>query len=116
MKSQFTRIASVITLATMTMGAIIMAPATFAQDAVATTDVKAAHQADRKLARDVRRALEKSRLEVDDVRILVKAGNVNLEGTVPDNDQIAKLSAVAKTVPGVMSIANNVTMREEGGR
>jgi hyperosmotically inducible periplasmic protein len=114
MKSQFTRIASIVAIATLAMGAITMAPTTFAQDAAATTDVKAAHKADRKLAHDVRRALEKASLDVDDVRILVKAGAVNLDGTVPDSEQLSKVPGIAAKVPGVMSVANNLTLREEG--
>jgi hyperosmotically inducible periplasmic protein len=113
MKLQFKRIISV-TVAMIAISGVTMVPPAFAQDAPAATNVKAAHKADRKLAHDVRRALEKASLDVDDVRILVKAGGVSLDGTVPDSDELSKVSVVAAKVPGVMSVANNLTLREEG--
>jgi hyperosmotically inducible periplasmic protein len=114
MKSQLKRIICVVTMATLAIGGVAMVPNAFAQDASAATDAKAAHKADRKLAHDVRRALEQASLDVDDVRILVKAGGVSLDGTVPDADQLSKVPVVAAKVPGVMSVANNLTLREEG--
>jgi hyperosmotically inducible periplasmic protein len=116
MKPQFKPIMNVVTSAAIAIGAIggvAMAPHAFAQDAAAT-DAKAAHKADRKLAHDVRKALEKANLDVDDVRILVKSGSVSLDGTVPDSDQLSKVSGIASQVPGVMAVANNLTLREEG--
>lgn len=113
MKPQLKHVISVVTVATLAIGGVTMAPNVFAQDS-ATTDVKAVHKADRRLAHDVRKALEQASLDVDDVRILVKAGNVSLDGTVPDSDQLSKVSGIAAKVPGVMAVANNLSLREVG--
>jgi hyperosmotically inducible periplasmic protein len=113
-KSQFKHVISAVTAVTLAVGTFAMVPKAFAQSAPATIDIKAAHKADRKLAHDVRRALEKASLDVDDVRILAKQGSVSLDGTMPDGDQLSKVSGVAAKVPGVMSVANNLTLREEG--
>lgn len=114
MNSMLNRGISILTAATIAIGALAAAPATFGQTTPAANDAKAQRQANRKLARDVRKALEKSQLNVDDVRILARSGVVTLEGTVPVGDDISQVPAIASKVPGVTSIANNVTIREEG--
>jgi len=104
----------IVMAATVAVSALAIAPVTFAQTTPAATDAKAQRQANRKLARDVRKALENASLNVDDVRILAKNGAVTLAGTVPEGDDIAQLPVVASKVAGVTSVANDVGVREEG--
>ncbi|WP_260854660.1 BON domain-containing protein [Paraburkholderia sp. BCC1884] len=108
------RAIGILTATTISIGAIVVAPVTFAQTTPAATDAKTQRQANRKLARDVRKALEKAQLNVDDIRILARSGVVTLDGTVPEGDDVSKVPAIASKVPGVTSIANNVGVREEG--
>jgi len=112
--SMLNRGIGIVIAATVAVSAIAVAPATFAQTTPAATDAKAQRQANRKLARDVRKALENASLNVDDVRILVKNGAVTLAGTVPEGDDIAQLPIIVSKVSGVTSVANDVGVREEG--
>ncbi|RFU47592.1 BON domain-containing protein [Paraburkholderia sp. DHOC27] len=99
-----------VSILSIALGGAVMAPVvSYAQDS-ATTQRKA----NRKLAHDVRRALEKAQLDVDDVRILAKSGVVTLDGTVPDSDQLTKAPEIAGKVSGVTSLSNNLSIREEG--
>jgi hyperosmotically inducible periplasmic protein len=100
-----------VTIAAVT---VAVPEASFAQTASTTNDAKTQRQANRKLARDVRRAFDKAQLDADDVRILAKGGVVTLAGTVPDGADISRLPTVAAKVPGVTSVANDVGVREEG--
>jgi osmotically-inducible protein OsmY len=107
------RAVGVVTVATMLLGGVAIAPAAYAQDDSGAS-VKLQKKANRKLAHDVRRALEKSQLDVDDVRILAKNGVVSLDGTVPDSGQLSKVPDIASKVPGVTSVSNNLSIHEEG--
>jgi hyperosmotically inducible periplasmic protein len=94
-----------------------------ASDAMATSDTavpalnaKAVKKADRKLARDVRRALSKARgFDGSNVFVRARSGAVTLTGTVLQNTQIAQATAVAKGVPGVKSVSNKITLTAQGG-
>jgi hyperosmotically inducible protein len=103
--TMLTRTLGVIATTMVVLGSVAEAPIAYAQDNSTATNAKLERKANRKLAHDVRRALDKARFEVDDVRILAKSGVVSLDGTVPD---------VAGEVPGVTSVSNNLTIREEG--
>jgi hyperosmotically inducible periplasmic protein len=108
------RVAGVVTVATIVLGGVAVAPNAYAQDDMAASSVKLQRKANRKLAHDVRRALEKAQFDVDDVRILAKSGVVSLDGTVPDSNQLSRVPDVAGKVPGVTSVSNNLSVREEG--
>jgi hyperosmotically inducible protein len=106
--SMLKRAVGVVTVATMLLGGVAIAPAAYAQDDSGAS-VKLQKKANRKLAHDVRRALEKSQLDVDDVRILAKNGVVSL-----DSGQLSKVPDIASKVPGVTSVSNNLSIHEEG--
>jgi hyperosmotically inducible periplasmic protein len=112
--SMLVRAIGILTATTISAASVMVVPVACAQTAAAATDTMTQPQKNRKLARDVRKALEKARLNVDDIRILARSGVVSLDGTVPDGDEIAKAPAVAAKVPGVTSVANNISVREEG--
>ncbi|MEX3943303.1 BON domain-containing protein [Paraburkholderia sp. BR10937] len=85
------------------------------QPSNATNTVKSEHAADRALARSVRKALDRQKgLDIDDVRILAKHGEIGLDGTVPDGSQLQTVSSVAASVPGVKAVHSYLSVREEG--
>jgi hyperosmotically inducible protein len=88
--------------------------ATFSASAQTSTDAKAERQANRALAHAVRKSLERAHLDVDDVRILAKNGAVSLDGTLADQDQLSRVPAAVKKVPGVTSLKNELTLQEVG--
>lgn len=83
-----------------------------ASNANAGTSAKTAKAANRKLRRDVLRALSRTQ-GLDSERILVRvAGSaVTLSGSVPVADQIQKAGEAAQRVPGVGSVSNRITTR-----
>lgn len=77
---------------------------------------KATKKADRKLGQDVRRALSKAQgFDVSNVFVRARGGAVVLTGTVPEGGQVAQAEEVAKTVPGVTSVTNKITIGTQGG-
>jgi hyperosmotically inducible protein len=112
--TMLTRTLGVIATTMVVLGSVAEAPIAYAQDNSTATNAKLERKANRKLAHDVRRALDKARFEVDDVRILAKSGVVSLDGTVPDSNELTAVPDVAGEVPGVTSVSNNLTIREEG--
>ncbi|NML34306.1 BON domain-containing protein [Paraburkholderia antibiotica] len=97
------------------------AQATDAQPAANTAAAPAANptatrQADRKLGRDVRRALARTpNFNVSNVFVRARGGAVTLSGSVPDGSMIQQAGDVAKTVPGVTSVANRLTLNAPAG-
>ncbi|MFC0398220.1 BON domain-containing protein [Paraburkholderia rhizosphaerae] len=86
--------------------------------AMTTSDAKAVKQANRRLGRDVRRALAKAQgFDVSNVFVRARDGNVTLTGTVPESGQIAQAATVAQGVNGVKSVTNKITLgiRRGGG-
>jgi hyperosmotically inducible protein len=104
--------------------AIAMPVAAYAQasDAMTSTDSgspanakKAASKADRALARAVRRALSKAQgFDVSNVFVRARSGAVTLSGTVYSGDQITQAETVARTVSGVNSVSNKLTLFHGG--
>ncbi|MGF6572893.1 BON domain-containing protein [Paraburkholderia fungorum] len=91
-----------------------MAPATTA--APATNPSTAMRTGDRKLGRDVRRALSRTQgFNVSNVFVRARAGVVTLTGTVPEGGQIQQAGDVAKGVAGVKSVNNRITLGVQGG-
>jgi hyperosmotically inducible periplasmic protein len=87
-------------------------PAARAQVQSARADLRAARQANRRLARKVRSALARDpNVAVARITVRAKDGAVTLEGTVPVRDQIDRAGEVAKGVAGVTSVTNSLTIR-----
>jgi hyperosmotically inducible protein len=74
-----------------------------------------ATQADKKLARDVRKALSRApNFNVSNVFVKTRAGVVTLSGSVPDGPQIEQAAEVAMSVPGVTSVSNHLSLYTRG--
>lgn len=69
----------------------------------------------RALARAVRRALARAQgFDVSGVFVRARGGAVTLSGTVRTSDQIAQAEQVARTVQGVNSVSNKLTLFHGG--
>ncbi|NKJ47770.1 phospholipid-binding protein [Burkholderia sp. SG-MS1] len=89
-------------------------PAATASPPAANT--KSTRQTDRKLGRDVRRALAKTPgFNVSNVFVRARGGAVTLTGSVPQGSQIQQAGDVAKGVPGVTSVTNRITLGVRSG-
>jgi hyperosmotically inducible protein len=75
---------------------------------------KAMRAANRKLERDVRRALIKAHVDIANLNVLVKGGSVTLAGSVPDGSQLNAAGDAAKTVAGVTDLNNRLSVRAIG--
>ncbi|MBN3858179.1 MULTISPECIES: BON domain-containing protein [unclassified Paraburkholderia] len=74
-----------------------------------------ATKADRALARAVRRALGKtSGFDVSGVFVRARDGAVTLSGTVRNGDQIRQAEDVTRSVQGVTSVMNRLTLFHGG--
>nr|WP_277185397.1 BON domain-containing protein [Caballeronia sp. BR00000012568055] len=108
------KLASLLILAALSAGST----ATFAQTADAsapTTASKKATPADRALGKSVRRALSKTQgFDVSGVFVRARGGVVTLSGSVKSGDQIAQAADVAKSVQGVTSVNNKLTLFHGG--
>jgi osmotically-inducible protein OsmY len=70
---------------------------------------------DKKLARDVRKALSKApNFNVSNVFVKARGGVVTLSGSVPDGPQIQQAAEVTQGVPGVTSVSNRLTIYTKG--
>jgi hyperosmotically inducible protein len=70
---------------------------------------------DRALAKAVRRALGKAQgVDVSNVFVRARSGAVTLSGSVRDSGQIHQAERVARTVPGVSSVSNKLTLFHGG--
>ncbi len=68
-----------------------------------------------RLEEAVQKAFDKQKhFDSSDVRILSRAGVVSLEGTMPDDEQIQRATAVATATPGVKSVTNSLQVKEVG--
>jgi osmotically-inducible protein OsmY len=103
--------------------AIMVSTGTYAQasntDASAQSDTaqsaKAMHKTDRALARKVHGALAKAEgISAANVVVRAKSGSVILEGTVPEQEQVAKATQIAQGVQGVTSVKNALSIRPVG--
>jgi len=88
--------------------ALQMASSPFASPGKATL-------ADKKLARDVRKALSQApNFNVSNVFVKARGGVVTLTGSVPDGLQIQQAAEAAMGVPGVTSVSNHLTIYTKG--
>jgi hyperosmotically inducible protein len=92
-------------------------PPAFAQNDAATTGAPAqsSKQADRALAKAVRRALSRAQgFDVSGVFVKARGGAVTLSGSVKDGSQIAQAEQIARSVQGVTSVSNKLTLFHGG--
>ncbi|MFP6561651.1 BON domain-containing protein [Paraburkholderia sp. B3] len=90
----------------------------FAQssDASAPMSRSAARKANHQLERQVVSALSKAKIDVADVRVIAKHGEVDLAGEVAHQKEVDDAATVAGQVPGVTDVKNYLTVYEGGGR
>jgi hyperosmotically inducible periplasmic protein len=104
------------------MGCVALTPNVYAQ---ATNAMPAASNpvassgkatpADKKLARDVRKALSNApNFNVSNVFVKARGGVVTLSGSVPDGVQLQQAAQVTMGVPGVRSVNNQLTIYTKG--
>lgn len=73
--------------------------------------------ADRKLSRDVRKAIAKGgEVDVSRLGVVAHTGKVTLVGSVPQSDQIDLATQRAQSVTGVTNVASRLTIDVPGGR
>ncbi|WP_175855946.1 BON domain-containing protein [Burkholderia anthina] len=73
---------------------------------------KAVSAENRRLCRDIRKALVKSRkLDTQNIAVICRSGVVTLSGTVPEQGQVDIAAAVAMSIAGVQSVTNALTVR-----
>ena len=71
------------------------------------SNAKQVHAADKALQKNVRRALAKTKgLEVINITVHARNGDVVLEGSVPEQSEIDLATRAAQGVPGVNSVKN----------
>ena len=105
---------AIIGCVTLTSGVYAQASDMSMASAPATSSKKAT-SADKKLGRDVRKALSKAPgFNVSNVFVKARGGAVTLSGSVPEGSQIAQAGEVAKGVPGVTSVNNKLTLYSHG--
>lgn len=81
----------------------------------ATQTAHSATKSDRALARAVRRALSRAQgFNVSGVFVRARGGAVTLSGTVRTGDQIRQAEEVARSVQGVNSVSNKLTLFHGG--
>ncbi|WP_424069847.1 BON domain-containing protein [Paraburkholderia sp.] len=74
----------------------------------------AARKANHQLEHNVEKALENAKIDVADIRVVAKHGDVGLDGEVTNASDIETAATVAGKVPGVNSVKNYLTVYEEG--
>ena len=81
----------------------------------ATSGAKSIRAANRKLEKDVRQALTKTkRIDVSSIHVAAKSGAVTLTGNVPDSGQSDLAAQTAQRVAGVTSVKNWLSIGKQG--
>lgn len=76
----------------------------------------ASRKADRALRRKVYAAIGQDKeINAGDISIKAKNGAVTLNGTVTEAAHISKVEAIAKSVPGVTSVTNKLSVKKPFG-
>jgi hyperosmotically inducible protein len=84
--------------------------------AAPATTTQSTRAADRKLGRDVRRALARAQgFNVSNVFVRARGGAVTLTGSVPEGGMIQQAADIAKGVPGVTSVTNRLSVNVPAG-
>jgi hyperosmotically inducible protein len=107
----------IIQVLLLTAGLALAIPPALAQNDAATTAAPAqsSKQADRALAKAVRRAFSKAQgFDASGVFVKARGGAVTLSGSVKDGSQIAQAEQIARSVPGVTSVSNKLTLFHGG--
>lgn len=86
-----------------------------ASAATASSNSKTARKEDRLLQKKVRQALARTKgISTSGISVRARGGVVTLQGGVPDQSQIPTATQVAKGVPGVSSVNNQLMVRPAG--
>ncbi|CAB3795260.1 hypothetical protein LMG28138_03842 [Pararobbsia alpina] len=115
MKTRFSVLMVGAALVTMSIGAANGAEGDSPSTPAAGTSTEGTpKQQDHALAKSVRHALTKTKgLTSSGITVLAKNGVVTLNGTVPEQGQIALAGNSAQSVAGVTSVKNNVELAEK---
>jgi hyperosmotically inducible protein len=104
------------------LSAAIAPLAAFAQDgndsavmasaaAGSAPSAKSIRVANRKLAKNVRAAMAKAKgIDMTQLFVYAKGGGITLSGSVPKSDQVDRAGEIAKSVPGVSSVDNRLSV------
>ncbi|SDB93333.1 BON domain-containing protein [Paraburkholderia lycopersici] len=85
-------------------------------EAVSGAAAPTGKQADRALRRKVYAAIGKDKaINAGNISVGAKNGAVTLNGTVSDTAQIGKVEEIAKSVAGVTSVSNKLTVKKSFG-
>jgi hyperosmotically inducible periplasmic protein len=77
---------------------------------------KAARQANRALRKKVYAALAQHKeIDAGNLSVTAKEGAVTLGGTVTAAEQVDKVAGIVKSVPGVTSVTNRLTVQQRFG-
>ncbi|MCA8348480.1 BON domain-containing protein [Burkholderia cepacia] len=80
--------------------------------ATAEPGTKAIRAENKRLCKEIRKALVKSRkLDTQNIAVICRSGVVTLAGTVPEQGQVDIAVAVANSIAGVQSVINALTIR-----
>ncbi|GGD74289.1 BON domain-containing protein [Caballeronia grimmiae] len=85
-----------------------------APSASAGMSKKQIRTANRALSRKVSQALQKGGVQTNGISVIAKNGVITLSGHAADQTQIDKAAAIAKTVDGVSSVKNVLTVQYGG--
>jgi hyperosmotically inducible periplasmic protein len=86
-----------------------------ATKAESKAQAKQQRSADRALQKKIRGALARTKgLDVTNVTVRARSGAVILEGTVPEEAQVAHAGQVAQGLSGVKSLKNDLGVRPKG--
>jgi hyperosmotically inducible periplasmic protein len=96
--------------------AVTVSPVFAQNDATAAApSAQSSKQADRALAKAVRRALSRTQgFDVSGVFVKARSGAITLSGSVKDGSQIGQAEQVARSVQGVTSVSNKLTLFHGG--
>jgi hyperosmotically inducible periplasmic protein len=75
---------------------------------------KAARQANRALVKKVRAALKQAKVDETEIEIKAHGSAVSLSGSVADASQSQAAEQAAKSVEGVSSVKNELSVKEKG--
>ncbi|MGF6992301.1 hyperosmotically inducible protein [Paraburkholderia sp. GAS32] len=79
--------------------------------AASAPSAKAIRAANRKLAKTVRTAMAKAKgIDMTQLFVYAKGGAITLSGSVPKSAQVDRAEEVAKSVPGVSSVDNRLSV------
>ena len=80
-------------------------------DAGSAPSAKSVRAANRKLAKSVRTAMAKAKgIDMTHLFVYAKGGIVTLSGSVPKSNQVDRAGEIAKSVPGVSSVDNRLSV------